>query len=80
MGSTTAGKPAPNVDATEQQNAAAALDRLSIDDVEDAKPATNAQGGVQKIEAVTLTWSRSSVFLLLILYACQLLKPCRSIG
>lgn len=80
MGSTTAGKAALNVDATEQQDAAPALDRLSIDDLEDARPATNAQGGVQKIEAVTLTWNRSSVFLLLILYACQLLQPCHSKG
>lgn len=29
----------------------------------------NAQSGVKKIEAVTLTWSKSSVYLTLVLYA-----------
>ncbi|KAI7159202.1 MFS general substrate transporter [Hortaea werneckii] len=67
MDSTTAQKPALNANATEQQSVTPTADRLSIDDLEDARPATNAQGGVQKIEAVTLTWSKNSVFLLLIL-------------
>ncbi|GAB1742759.1 hypothetical protein NU219Hw_g8470t1 [Hortaea werneckii] len=67
MDSTTAQKPALNANATEQQSVIPTPDRLSIDDLEDARPATNAQGGVQKIEAVTLTWSKNSVFLLLIL-------------
>lgn len=78
MDSMTAQKPALNANATEQQSVAPTPDRLSIDDLEDARPATNAQGGVQKIEAVTLTWSKNSVFLLLILYGGRLLKPPRS--
>lgn len=34
----------------------------------DEKPAENVQSGVQKIEAVTLAWSKSSVYVLLVLY------------
>ncbi|KAI7231126.1 MFS general substrate transporter [Hortaea werneckii] len=67
MDSSTAQKLALNANTTEQQSVTPTPDRLSIDDLEDARPATNAQGGVQKIEAVTLTWSKNSVFLLLTL-------------
>jgi hypothetical protein len=35
---------------------------------EDTKPSENAQSGVQKIEAVTISWSRGSMFTVLILY------------
>jgi hypothetical protein len=35
---------------------------------EDEKPAEDAQAGVRKIEAVTLTWGRGSMFTVLILY------------
>lgn len=35
--------------------------------VEDLKPEENAQFGVKKIEAVTLTWNKSSVYVVLIL-------------
>lgn len=38
-----------------------------IPDKDDNKPTENAQAGVQKIEAVTLTWGRSSMFMVLIL-------------
>lgn len=34
---------------------------------DEARPAQDAQPGVQKIEAVTLTWSKKSVFMVLIL-------------
>ncbi|OJJ04489.1 hypothetical protein ASPVEDRAFT_172748 [Aspergillus versicolor CBS 583.65] len=37
------------------------------EDLKDEKPAENAQSGVQKIEAVTLAWSKSSVYVLLVL-------------
>ncbi len=37
-------------------------------EIKDEKPAENAQSGVQKIEAVTLAWSKSSVYILLVLY------------
>lgn len=40
---------------------------MSIDDPKDDRPAETAQSGVQKIEAVTLTWNKSSVFVLLCL-------------
>lgn len=42
-------------------------DRSSVDDVKDNRPTESAQSGVRKIEAVTLTWSKRSVFLLLAL-------------
>lgn len=42
-------------------------DSSSMDDPKDDRPAESAQSGVQKIEAVTLTWSKKSVFLLLVL-------------
>lgn len=35
--------------------------------MKDEKPAENVQSGVQKIEAVTLAWSKSSVYVLLVL-------------
>lgn len=35
---------------------------------EDAMPAQDAQQGIEKIEAVTLTWKKSSLALLLIKY------------
>jgi hypothetical protein len=43
-----------------------------IDDVtgkKDARPAEDAQVGVQKIEAVTLAWGKGSMLMVLILYA-----------
>ena len=36
---------------------------------EESKPTQDAQAGVQKIEAVTLAWSKESVYTTLILYA-----------
>lgn len=42
-----------------------------IDDMtgkEDARPAEDAQAGVQKIEAVTLAWGKGSMLMVLILY------------
>lgn len=42
----------------------------SVDGVStaDEKPTEDAQAGVRKIEAVTLTWGKGSVFTVLILY------------
>lgn len=34
---------------------------------EEAKPSIDAQNGVQKIEAVTIAWSKTSLYLVLIL-------------
>ena len=34
---------------------------------EEAKPTEDAQNGVRKIEAVTLTWGKGSVYLMLVL-------------
>lgn len=42
-------------------------DSSSVDDAKEDRPTESAQSGVQKIEAVTLTWSKKSVFLLLVL-------------
>ncbi len=36
---------------------------------DEEKPSEDAQNGVEKIEAVTLAWSRSSLYLVLVLYA-----------
>lgn len=36
---------------------------------DETKPDEEAQAGVAKIEAVTLAWSRSSLYLVLVLYA-----------
>jgi hypothetical protein len=46
-----------------------AMNELPTPDKNDTKPSENAQPGVKKIEAVTLTWSRGSMFTVLILYA-----------
>ena len=58
-----------DVRADDKQAAFSVHDNGSIDATKDDRPAESAQGGVQKIEAVTLTWSKSSVFMLLVLYA-----------
>lgn len=48
----------------EDKEAGPAVKDISQDD----KPTENAQSGVQKIEAITLTWGRGSMFMVLILY------------
>ena len=42
---------------------------IAIDDIvkDESKPTEDAQAGVQKIEAVTLSWSKASVFITLVL-------------
>lgn len=45
---------------------------------EDVVPTQDAQTGVQKIEAVTLTWTKKSLAGLLILYVSAFNLPCQS--
>jgi hypothetical protein len=44
----------------------------AVDEVDLKKPVEDAQNGVQKIEAVTLAWSKSSLYLVLCLYILTL--------
>jgi hypothetical protein len=52
-----------------QQTADAEDEKPSIQDV----PSEDVQSGVAKIQAVTLTWSRASMFSILCLYVSRLL-------
>ncbi|KAH8700910.1 siderochrome-iron transporter MirB [Talaromyces proteolyticus] len=51
--------------ADDKEAGPAPVNDLSIN--EEAKPAENAQAGAQKIEAVTITWKRSSMYTILVL-------------
>ncbi|KAI7978495.1 hypothetical protein EIK77_002046 [Talaromyces pinophilus] len=45
------------------------MNEVPMLDKSDVKPSEDAQSGVKKIEAVTISWSRGSMFTVLILYA-----------
>ena len=44
------------------------MNEVPMPDKSDIKPSEDAQSGVKKIEAVTISWSRGSMFTVLILY------------
>lgn len=48
------------------------MNEVPLPDKSDMKPSENAQSGVKKIEAVTISWSRGSMFAVLILYVLPL--------
>lgn len=52
----------------DKEAANAVPDDLSKPSDDDLRPTDDAQSGVKKIEAVTITWSKSSVYLILVLY------------
>ena len=58
----------PTVDQINVDDREADIPITEIHSSKDVTPAEDAQGGVQKIEAVTLAWSRKSVYICLGLY------------
>lgn len=62
------------VRADDKEAGHAPVDEISADK-EEPKPDENAQAGVQKIEAVTRTWGRTSVDITLVLYVLLFLAP-----
>ena len=58
----------PEIQANEKGVSQITPDDFTKPDNDIERPDEDAQSGVKKIEAVTITWSKSSVYLILVLY------------